>query len=152
MVTGRGAVRLAHLLWEQGVVGSNPTGPTMSYNAPMRRVPAILSSLLLVAHFLRDGNLIIALVCLGMPFSLIAPTTGRHRVFQVFLVVGAVVWAFTGLGILLDRLLNGQPWFRLVIIMGAVSAFTLWSAWLLPEEARTPAPSSSDLPDDSGTT
>jgi hypothetical protein len=27
--TGYGAVRLAHLLWEQGVVGSNPTTPTV---------------------------------------------------------------------------------------------------------------------------
>ena len=27
-VTGYGAVRLAHLLWEQGVAGSNPATPT----------------------------------------------------------------------------------------------------------------------------
>ena len=27
--TGCSAVRLAHLLWEQGVVGSNPATPTM---------------------------------------------------------------------------------------------------------------------------
>ena len=29
--TGCSAVRLAHLLWEQGVVSSNPTTPTMKY-------------------------------------------------------------------------------------------------------------------------
>ena len=29
--TGYGAVRLAHLLWEQGVAGSNPATPTETF-------------------------------------------------------------------------------------------------------------------------
>ena len=29
LITGCGAVRLAHLLWEQGAAGSNPATPTL---------------------------------------------------------------------------------------------------------------------------
>ena len=32
MYTGRSAVRLAHLLWEQGVAGSNPAAPTIFFS------------------------------------------------------------------------------------------------------------------------
>jgi hypothetical protein len=35
--TGRGAAWSAHLLWEQGVAGSNPAVPTTSTNALLSR-------------------------------------------------------------------------------------------------------------------
>lgn len=36
--SGRSAVRLAHLLWEQGVVSSNPTAPTTLENTQIHHV------------------------------------------------------------------------------------------------------------------
>ena len=37
VLTGRGAAWSAHLLWEQGVAGSNPAVPTTSTNPLLRR-------------------------------------------------------------------------------------------------------------------
>ena len=32
-ISGRGAVRLAHLVWDQGVAGSNPAAPTKKHSS-----------------------------------------------------------------------------------------------------------------------
>lgn len=96
----------------------------------MRALPAILSSLLLAAHFLRDGRLAVVLVCLVSPLLLAGAAAWRRRVYQVFLALGALEWLRTGVGLGMDRIAAGEPWVRMAFILGGVAAFTAWSAWL----------------------
>jgi hypothetical protein len=96
----------------------------------LQHIPPILSAILLAAHFMRDGHALLLLVCLGMPLLLISPTKTRIRIYQFFLVVGALVWASTAVGIAAERLASGRPWMRMAVIIGVVTLWTLWSAWL----------------------
>ena len=98
-------------------------------------VIVVLSLLLLGAHFLRDGNEIgvalsvvpIALLFLRNPWT--------ARAVQVILVLGAIEWATTLVGLLQMRAAQGLPATRLAIILGAVIVVTAAAALLFEAPA-----------------
>ncbi len=97
----------------------------------IRLVPTILSTLLLAAHFLRDGQTVLLVLCLLMPLLLIPRRRAFVRLLQGFLLLGSVEWLRTLALMVPLRWATDEPWIRLCLIMGAVVAFTLLTAWWL---------------------
>ena len=97
----------------------------------IRVIPLILASLLLAAHFLRDGNLMITLICGLLPLLLLIKKRWSWLAVQLFAYSGAAVWLYTTVAILQQRIYWGMPWGRMVMILGGVALFTSWAGYLL---------------------
>lgn len=94
--------------------------------------PAVLSLLVLGAHYLREGA---PFVCGLMVLNAVSLLFVRHawypKATQVVLGLGLVVWALTLRGFLHERAAAGEPATRLVVIMGAVIAVNVLAIVLL---------------------
>jgi hypothetical protein len=88
----------------------------------------VLSLLLLAAHFFRGGVFPLvaaAIVLIGLAF-VAKPWAGR--LLALALACGTVEWLRTAWTIAALRATLGQPYARLLVILGAVAAVTLASA------------------------
>jgi len=94
----------------------------------MRFVPVALSSLLIAAHFLRNGDLFVAILCLAAPLLLLLRKPVITIAVQVMLVIAAVEWLRTAFAIAQERAAAGAPTARMFAILGSVALFTLLSA------------------------
>jgi uncharacterized membrane protein len=93
-------------------------------------VPIVLSLAVLGAHFLRYGNSVgvfAALVIIGLLF---VRRPWVVRLVQIVLVLGTLEWLRTTYELAQMRALQGQPYGRMLIILGVVAAVTLCSALL----------------------
>ena len=103
----------------------------MTRPTPLRLVPVVLSTLVLGAHFLREGRLAVALVVAALPLLLLARRPFAVRVVQGCLVLGVAVWVSTGLALVRERRELGRPYVRMTLILGAVAAVSAVSVGLL---------------------
>ena len=95
----------------------------------LRLLPALLSLLLLAAHFMRIPNLPavgLLLICVGLLW--VRRPWAAYTV-QTILGVGVVIWLLTGYGIATIRIQNAEPWLRMAVILGAVTLFTVYATW-----------------------
>ncbi|MDX1581975.1 MAG: hypothetical protein R3338_00070 [Thermoanaerobaculia bacterium] len=106
----------------------------------VRVVPAVLSVILLAAHFLRAGNLWLVALVLASPLILLIRHPAAVRALQVLLAVGFVEWLYTTWVLASMRDAAGMPWGRMLVILGGVALFTLFSAILLERTARDRKP------------
>ena len=93
-------------------------------------IPVVLSLVVLGAHFMRYGNSIgvfAAIVLIGLLF-IRQPWVAR--LMQVVLVLGTLEWLRTMYELAQMRALHGQPYGRMLVILGVVAAVTLCSALL----------------------
>jgi hypothetical protein len=97
----------------------------------IRLVPTILSALLLAAHFLREGHTALVVLCLLLPLLLVPGHRTLVRLLQATFVLGSVEWLRTLAQMVQLRWATDEPWIRLSLILGAVVAFTLLTAWWL---------------------
>jgi len=101
----------------------------------LRLFPAILSMLVLGAHFFRGGNLVVVAVAVAMLFLLLLRKPWVAYCYQALLVVGAAEWLRTLVEIMRRRQAMGEPWTRMAIILGAVAVITAASALVFRTEA-----------------
>ncbi len=98
-------------------------------------VPVVLSILVLGAHFLRGGSMIAVFVVLALIGLLFLRRPWVARLVQAVLVLGALEWLRTMYELAQIRAMHGQPYGRMLVILGIVAAVTLCSALLF----QTPA-------------
>ncbi len=93
-------------------------------------IPAVLSFLLLGAHFLRDGSVALLVVSLMVPLVLLIRRRWVARAVQVMLVIAALEWVWTAIVLAEERMAAGEPWQRMAVILGGVALWTACSALL----------------------
>jgi len=101
----------------------------------LQLLPVGVSLLVLGAHFLRGGNVVLValvLVALGL-LGVRRPWAARF--VQVALLLGALEWVRSLVQLAGWRVQTGQPATRLVVILGSVALFTGLSALVF----RTPS-------------
>lgn len=92
-----------------------------------RFVPIVVSFWLLAAHFLRFGAMLPCLILLAYPLLLLI----RHRwipyVMSLSLGFVALKWLMVTYEMITERLMMGDDWVRMTMIMAGVVCFTLMS-------------------------
>jgi hypothetical protein len=91
-------------------------------------VPAVLSLLVLAAHFLRSGQFVLVAVALLAAALVVVRRAWAARALQVVLALAAVEWVRTLLGLVADRRAEGRPFVRMAVILGAVALTAALSA------------------------
>ena len=90
-----------------------------------------LASLLLGAHFLRGGNLLPVLICIAAPFLLLHRKRWVLIALQAFAYFAAAIWIYTAIDLVNKRLLAGEPFRGVIIILGSVTLFTAAAGLLM---------------------
>ena len=93
-------------------------------------VPIVLSLVVLGAHFMRDGSFVGVFGALLLIGLLFVRRSWIARLEQVMLTLGALEWLRTMYELAHIRALHGQPYGRMLVILGIVAAVTLCSALL----------------------
>jgi len=101
----------------------------------LRLLPVFVSFLLLAAHFVRAGQMVIVVVLLFLLVLLFVRKFWVPWVIQLTLVLGAIEWLGTLYSIAQMRIAAGMPWGRMAIILGAVALFTALSSLVFRSQA-----------------
>ena len=87
-------------------------------------LPVVVSLLVLAAHFLRAGNLLMVLVLLTITGLLGVRRPWAAYTAQAALVIGVVEWIRTLITLAAERAKSGEPGERMVLILGSVAFVT----------------------------
>lgn len=90
-----------------------------------------LALLLLGAHFFRAGLVLLTVACLGLLVLLFVRAGWAARVLEAALWLGALEWLRTAWVFASARAQAGQPYGRLLLILGGVALVTAVAALLL---------------------
>ena len=88
----------------------------------------VFCSLLLAAHFGRAGLFALQYVCVLIPFLLFWKSKIAARIIQIYLVLGGLEWFRITVHYIKIRMASGEPWLRLLIILGVVAILTMATA------------------------
>lgn len=90
-----------------------------------------LALVLLGAHFFRAGLVPLAAACAVLLVLLGVRSPWSARVLQAALGLGTLEWLRTAWVFASARAAAGQPYSRLLVILGSVALVTALAAWLL---------------------
>ena len=94
----------------------------------LRLLPVIFSFLILSAHFSRAGSTLLTIIFLLLSLLLFIKKVWVVRIIQIFLIIGSIEWIRILFVYVNERQAIGEPYLRLVIILGVVAIFTGLSA------------------------
>jgi hypothetical protein len=94
-------------------------------------LPAALALLLLCAHFFRAGLVPVAAACVALLALLFVRARWAGSMLQVALALGVLEWLRTAWVFAVARAAAGQPYTRLLVILGTVALVTALAALLL---------------------
>jgi hypothetical protein len=89
-----------------------------------------LALLLLAAHFFRAGQFPLAAISCGLIALVFVPRPWASLLLRAALALGSIEWLRTAWVLFERRALAGQPYTRMLMILGAVAAITAVAAWL----------------------
>jgi len=95
--------------------------------AALLGLPA-LALVLLAAHLAHAGWMPLAAIAVLLIGLLALRWPWAARVVQVVLIIATVEWVRTTVGLAQLRLRHGEPYLRLVLILGAVTLYTALAA------------------------
>ncbi len=101
----------------------------------IRLLPAIISLLILSAHFSRAGFPFISIILLILPLLLIVKRPWVARLIQIVLLFGCVEWIRSLVYYVNQRQELGEPFIRLVLILGIVAILTGLAALVFKNKA-----------------
>jgi hypothetical protein len=90
-----------------------------------------MALLLLAAHMFHNGAQVLAAAPLGMLALLGLRRWWAGRLVQATLFVATIEWGLTAAALAQERVSHGEPYVRLVVILGAVALFTALAALAL---------------------
>lgn len=97
----------------------------------LRSIPAGAASIVLGAHFLREGRVVVAVAVALAPLLLVSRSVWSVRVVQGLLAAGVVVWLHTLVVLSALRRAQGEASLRMELILLAVALVTALGAFLL---------------------
>lgn len=101
----------------------------------VRVILVVLSSLLIGAHFLRHGNVLMVLLCLAAPLLLLIKRRWVLIVLQCFLYGAALLWLLYARVLVHQRMLEHRSFRGVILILGSVALVTVLSGLLLNSRA-----------------
>lgn len=100
----------------------------------IRLIPLIIAFLLLGAHFLRSGHMILGGVSILVPLLLLIKKRWMLLFVQWVAYSGAIVWIQTTFSLVQQRRMAGVPWVRMLLILSGVTVLTLYAGYLLSSD------------------
>ncbi len=97
----------------------------------LRILPSVIACLMLGAHFLRSGNVLLATIVVFFPTLLLFRKRWSFLAVQIMDYAGAIVWVATGLGIVSERIATQRSWGIAAVILGLAASFSIVSGILL---------------------
>ena len=98
-------------------------------------IPVVLSLVVLGAHFMRYGDTILVVGAVALIALLFVRQPWVARLIQIVLILGALEWVRTLYELLQTRIALGEPYGRMLIILGSVATVTACSALVFQSKA-----------------